>query len=175
VLRYSVICSLDGYIEDSDGKFDWARPSDEMHRYVNDQERSVGTYLYGRRMYDTMVVWETIDDPDPTMRDYAQIWRAANKVVYSRTQTEPRSERTRFESEFDPEVVRAIDGEVSVGGPELAAQAFAFGLVDRVDLYLCPVIIGEGKPALPAGVRVDLKLVGTHSFADGAVHLGYAR
>ena len=175
MIRYGAICSLDGFIEDTDGKFDWAMPSDELHRFVNDQERAVGTYLYGRRMYETMVAWETMDDPDPTMRDYAEIWRAADKIVYSRTQGEPRSARTRFEREFDPEAARAIDGEVSIGGPELAAQALAAGIVDRIDLYVFPVVVGGGKPALPAGLHLDLTLVGTRSFANGAVHLGYAR
>jgi dihydrofolate reductase len=172
---YSAICSLDGYIEDSDGKFDWARPSDEVHAFVNDQERTIGTYLYGRRMYETMVAWETMDDPDPAMRDYAEIWRAAEKVVYSRTLDEPRSARTRIEREFDPDVVRAMEGTVSVGGAELAAQAFAFALVDELHLYVNPVIVGGGKRALPNGVRVDLQLIDEHRFANGTVHLHYAR
>jgi dihydrofolate reductase len=175
VLIYSAICSLDGYIEDSDGKFDWARPSDEVHAFVNDQERTIGTYLYGRRMYETMVAWETMDDPDPIMRDYAEIWRAAEKVVYSRTLDEPRSARTRIEREFDPDVVRAMEGTVSVGGAELAAQAFAFALVDELHLYVNPVIVGGGKRALPNGVRVDLQLIDEHRFANGTVHLHYAR
>jgi dihydrofolate reductase len=175
LIRYSAICSLDGYIEDSDGKFDWAVPSDELHRFVNDQERSIGTYLYGRRMYETMVAWETIDDPDPTMREYAEIWRAAEKVVYSQTLEEPRSARTRIEREFDPDVVLAIEGDVSIGGPQLASLAFEVGIIDCVDLYVCPVIVGGGKPALPAGVKLPLGLVATRSFENGAVHLGYAR
>jgi dihydrofolate reductase len=175
LLIYSAICSLDGYIEDSDGKFDWARPSDEVHAFVNDQERAIGTYLYGRRMYETMAVWETIDDPDPTMRDYAEIWRAAEKVVYSRTLDEPRTARTRIEREFDPDVVRAMEGTVSVGGAELAAQAFALGLVDELHLFVNPVIVGGGKRALPNGVRVDLQLMDEHRFANGTVHLHYAR
>ncbi|HEX4733941.1 MAG TPA: dihydrofolate reductase family protein [Thermoleophilaceae bacterium] len=175
MLIYSAICSLDGYTEDADGKFDWARPSDEVHRFVNDQERSIGTHLYGRRMYETMVYWETVDDPHPTSRDYAEIWRAADKVVYSRTLTEVQSERTRIEREFDPDAIRSIDGDVSVGGPELAAHAFAAGLVDRVDLFVCPVIVGAGKRALPVGIRMDLRLASERSFADGTVHLEYAR
>ena len=175
MLIYSAICSLDGYIEDEDGKFDWARPSDEVHAFVNEQERPIGTYLYGRRMYETMVAWETIDDPDPVMRDYAQIWRAADKVVYSRTLEAVASERTRIEREFDPEVVRAIEGEVSIGGPELAAQGIATGLVDEIHLYVNPVIVGGGKPALPRGARLDLKLLDEHRFANGTVHLHYAR
>jgi dihydrofolate reductase len=175
VLIYGAICSLDGYTEDTDGKFDWARPSDEVHAFVNEQERPVQTYLYGRRMYETMVYWETVDDPDPTSRDYAEIWRAADKVVYSRTLTEVRSERTRIEREFDPEAIRALEGDVSVGGPELAAAAFRAGLVESVNLSVCPVIVGGGKPALPDGVRMDLRLLSSRSFDDGAVHLEYAR
>lgn len=175
MIRYSAICSLDGFIEDADGKFDWARPSDELHRFINDQEREVRTYLYGRRMYDTMVAWETMDDPDPTMREYTDIWRAAEKVVYSRTLEEPRSERTRIEREFDPDVVRVMQGEISIGGPELAAQALELGLVERIDLFVCPVLVGAGKPVLPAGLRMGLRLVGTRTFDNGTVHLEYAR
>jgi dihydrofolate reductase len=175
VLVYAAICSLDGYTEDADGKFDWARPSDEVHAAVNDLERPIGTYLYGRRMYETMVFWETMDDPDPVMRDYAEIWRAADKVVYSRTLESVASERTRIEREFDPESVRAIDGKVSIGGPELAAQAIAAGVVDEIHLYVNPVIVGGGKHALPDGVRLDLTLVDQRRFENGTVHLHYAR
>ncbi|MEA2492826.1 MAG: hypothetical protein QOJ29_737 [Thermoleophilaceae bacterium] len=175
MLVYAAICSLDGYTEDADGKFDWARPSDEVHAAVNDLERPIGTYLYGRRMYETMVFWETMDDPDPVMRDYAEIWRAADKVVYSRTLESVASERTRIEREFDPESVRAIDGKVSIGGPELAAQAIAAGVVDEIHLYVNPVIVGGGKHALPDGVRLDLTLVDQRRFENGTVHLHYAR
>jgi dihydrofolate reductase len=175
VIRYTTNCSLDGYIEDADGSFDFANPSDEYLRFINDQERAVGTYLYGRRIYETMVVWETLDDPDPTMREYGEIWRAADKVVYSRTLESVSSERTRIEREFDPEAARAIDGEVSIAGAELAAQGFAAGIVDRVHLYVYPVILGAGKRALPDGIRVDLRLVSSRSFANGTVHLEYAR
>jgi dihydrofolate reductase len=175
LIVYSVICSLDGYIEDRDGKFDWARPSDEVHAFVNDQERPIGTYLYGRRMYETMVAWETMEDPDPTMRDYTQIWRAADKIVYSRTLDEVRSERTRIEREFDPDAIRALPGSVSVGGPGLAASAFAAGLVDEIHLYVNPVIVGGGKRALPNDLRLDLTLVDERRFENGTVHLHYAR
>jgi dihydrofolate reductase len=175
LIVYSAICSLDGYIEDRDGKFDWARPGHDVHAFVNEQERPIGTYLYGRRMYETMVAWETIDDPSPVMRDYAQIWRAAEKVVYSRTLDQVSSDRTRIERDFDPDAIRAIDGEVSIGGPELAAQGLRAGLVDRIHLYVCPVIVGGGKPALPGDVRLNLQLLGTHSFDNGTVHLEYAR
>jgi dihydrofolate reductase len=175
LIVYSAICSLDGYIEDADGNFDWARPGDEVHSFINQQERPIGTYLYGRRMYETMVAWETMDDPAPEMRDYAEIWRAARKIVFSRTLDSVASANTELEREFDPERVRAIDGDVSVGGPGLASEAFRAGLVDRVHLYLCPVIVGAGKPALPADVRIQLELLSTRSFENGAVHLEYAR
>jgi dihydrofolate reductase len=175
VLVYSVICSLDGYIEDADGKFDWARPGEDVHAFVNDQERAIGTYLYGRRMYETMVAWETMDDPAPVMRDYAEIWRAAEKVVYSRTLVGVASERTRIEREFDADAVRAIGGTVSVGGPELAEQALAAGIVDEIHLYVVPVIVGGGKRALPDGLRLDLTLVDERRFDNGTVHLHYAR
>jgi dihydrofolate reductase len=172
---YSAICSLDGYTEDAGGKFDWARPSEEVHAFVNDQERSVGTHVYGRRMYETMVAWERMDDPEPVMRDYAEIWRAADKVVYSRTLESVSSERTRIEREFNPDALRAIEGKVSIGGAELAGQAIAAGLVDEIHLFLNPVIVGGGKRALPDGVRLDLTLVDQHRFENGTVHLHYAR
>jgi dihydrofolate reductase len=175
VLVYAAICSLDGYTEDAEGKFDWARPSDEVHAFVNDQERSIDTYLFGRRMYETMVVWETMDDADPVMCDYAEIWRAAQKIVFSRTLEAVSSERTRIEREFEPEVVRAIGGKVGIGGPELAAQAIRANLVDEIHLYVNPVIVGSGKPALPSGVRLDLTLVDERRFENGTVYLHYAR
>ena len=175
MLLYSVICSLDGYIEDADGNFDWARPGEDVHAFVNDQERAIGTYLYGRRMYETMVAWETMDDPAPVMRDYAEIWRAAEKVVYSRTLVGVASERTRIEREFDADAVKSIGGTVSVGGPELAEQALAAGIVDEIHLYVVPVIVGGGKRALPDGLRLDLTLVDEHRFDNGTVHLHYAR
>src|SRR3954462_7581968 len=170
MLVYSVICSLDGYVEDADGKFHWARPSEEVHAFVNEQERSIETYLYGRRMYETMVFWETMDDPDPIMREYAEMWRAADKIVVSTTLQGVGRERTRIEREL---VVP--DGTVGIGGPGLAATAFAKGLVDRVGLYVVPVIVGGGKRALPDGIRMDLRLQRSHPFADGTVYLEYAR
>ena len=173
MIRYGVICSLDGYIEDADGKFDWARPSDEVHAFVNDRERATGTYLYGRGMYETMVFWETMDDPDPIMREYAEIWRAADKIVFSSTLEDVRSERTHIERQFAPDLVP--DGNVSIGGPGLAASAFAAGVVDEIDLWVKPVVVGGGKRALPADLRLDLRLVDEHRFADGTVHLHYAR
>jgi dihydrofolate reductase len=175
VIRYGVICSLDGYTEDAAGKFDWARPSEEVHAFVNDQERSIETYHYGRRMYETMVFWETMDDPDPVMRDYAEIWRGIDKVVFSRSLDEVTTARTRLEREFDPELIRAMDGEIEIAGPELAVPAFEAGLFDLVELYVCPVVVGGGKRALPDGLRMDLRLVSSRSFANGTVHLEYAR
>ena len=173
MLAYSAICSLDGYIEDRDGKFDWARPSEEVHAFVNEQERPIRTYLYGRGMYETMVYWETVDDPDPISRDYAEIWRAADKVVFSSTLNEIRSERTRIERRFDPGALPS--GDAGIGGPGLAEAAFAAGVVDEIHLYVVPVIVGGGKRALPADVRLDLTLVDEHRFENGTVHLHYAR
>jgi dihydrofolate reductase len=177
-LVYSAITSLDGYVADEDGKWDWSFPDEEIHAAVNDHEREVGTYLYGRRMYEVLVAWETMDDPAPVMRDYAEIWRAADKIVYSTTLGDAPSARTRIERSFEPEAVRqlvaAADRNVSVGGPALAAQAIRAGLVDEITLFVWPVIVGGGNPALPDGVRVDLELQGERRFANGAVQLRYA-
>jgi dihydrofolate reductase len=151
-----------------------------MHAFVNDMERPIGTYLYGRRMYETMAVWETMDlaGQPPHIRDYAEIWRAADKVVYSRTLERASSERTRIDGDFDPESVRRMkssaERDISMGGPELAGQAIAVGLVDEVHLYLVPVLVGGGKRALPDGVRLELELLDERRFSNGAVHLHYA-
>jgi dihydrofolate reductase len=177
-LIYAAIASLDGYVADEDGKFDWAAPDEEVHAFVNDLERAIGTHLYGRRMYDVMAVWETIDDPAPVMRDYAEIWRAADKVVYSKTLETASSARTRVERDFDPEAVRQLkataQGDITVGGPELAAQAIAAGLVDELHLFLTPVVVGAGKRSLPNDVRVKLELLDERRFGNGVVHLHYA-
>ena len=173
MIVYSAICSLDGHIEDAEGKFDWARPSDEVHAFVNAKERAVDTHLYGRRMYETMVYWETVDDPDPISREYAAIWRAADKIVFSSTLEEVHSERTRIERRFDAEALPA--GTSSVSGPGLAASAFAAGVVDEIHLYVKPVVVGGGKRAMPDGLRLDLTLVDQRRFDDGTVHLHYAR
>jgi dihydrofolate reductase len=177
VLIYSVIASLDGYIEDENGKFDWAAPDEEVHAFINDLERPVGTYLYGRRMYETMVAWETISDERPFMRDYAEIWRAAEKIVYSRTLESASSARTRIERDFDPEAVRRLketsQSEISVAGAGLAAEAIRAGLVDEYRLFLVPVLVGGGKRALPDGVRTELELLEEHRFAGGVVYLRY--
>ena len=176
-LTYSAIASLDGYVADADGNFDWSAPDEEVHAFVNDLERPIGTYLYGRRMYQVLVAWETMSDPEPVMRDYAEIWRAADKIVYSTTLEDVASERTRIEREFDPEAVRRLKDEaasdLSVGGPHLAAEALRSGLVDEVNLLLAPVIIGGGNPALPDGVRLQLELLDERRFAGGTVHLRY--
>jgi dihydrofolate reductase len=176
-LVYSAIASLDGFVEDEDGKFDWAAPGPEVHAFINELERPVGTYLYGRRMYETMRAWETISDPAPHMRDFAEIWRAADKVVYSRGLDAVSTARTRREHDFDPEAVRALkataDRDISVGGPELAGQAIAAGLVDEIHLFLNPILVGGGKPALPTGVRLQLELLDQRRFGSGVVHLHY--
>jgi dihydrofolate reductase len=179
-LAYSAIASLDGYIADASGGFEWAAPDEEVHAYVNELERPVGTHLYGRRMYETMVFWETQgdgpDDSDIT-RDYAAIWRAADKVVFSRTLHAVSSARTRLERDFSPEVVRglkaAAGSDLSIGGAELAGQALAAGLVDDFHLFVVPVLVGGGTRALPDGVEGALELVHEQRFAGGFVHLHY--
>jgi dihydrofolate reductase len=178
-LTYSAIASLDGYIEDEQGDFGWAAPDEEVHAFVNDLERSVATHLYGRRMYDVMAYWQTEGDgPDdsPVSRDYATIWRAADKVVYSRTLTSVSTPRTRLERTFDPAAVDRLKrgADLSIGGPELAGLALAAGLVDEVHLFLVPVAVGGGKPALPHGLRVDLALLDERRFGSGVVYLRYA-
>jgi dihydrofolate reductase len=178
-LIYSAIASLDGYVADAEGKFDWAAPDEEVHGFVNELERPLGTYLYGRRMYETMVVWETMDlaGEPPVMRDFAEIWRAADKVVYSRRLEAPASARTRIERDFDPEAVRrmkaAAQRDVGVGGADVAAQAIRAGLVDECHLLLVPIVVGGGRPALPDGVRVRLELLDERRFGNGTVYLRY--
>jgi dihydrofolate reductase len=179
-LVYFAITSLDGYIEDESGRFDWAEPDAEAHTLANDLERSVGTHLYGRRLYETMVYWETahtLPDQPPYALEYAEIWQAADKVVYSRTLDEVTSARTRIERDFDPEAIReqkeAAEHELSVGGAELAAQAFRAGLVDEIQLLVAPAVVGGGKRALPDGVRVDLELLDERRSGSGMVFLRY--
>ena len=176
-LIYSAIGSLDGYIEDEHGTFDWAAPDEEVHAFVNDLERPVGTYLYGRRMYETMVYWETDDDDAAIARDYGEIWRAADKVVYSRTLQTVASERTRIEREFDAAAIRRFkqssQSDIAIGGAELGGRAIAEGLVDECHLFLHPVVVGGGKRALPAGVRIELELVDERRFRSGVVYLHY--
>jgi len=173
MLVYSALASLDGYVADTDGRFEWAAPDEEVHAFVNDLEREVGTMLLGRRMYEVLAVWETMDDPAPVMRDFAEIWRASDKVVYSRTLDAPTTARTRIEREFDPEAVRAMKGNLSIGGPELAAHAIRAGLVDELQLFVSPIMVGGGTPALPDGVRRPLELVEERRFGNGVVFLRY--
>ena len=180
-LIYNAISSLDGYIEDADGRFDWAAPDDEVHAFVNDLARPVGTHLLGRRMYETMVVWEELPDlaaQPPAMQDFAEIWQAAEKIVFSKTLQTPSSDSTRIERELDPEAVRRLkaraDRDLMIGGSELAAQAIEAGLVDEYQLFLVPVIVGGGKRSLPDGnVRVTLELLDERRFRDGTVYLRY--
>jgi dihydrofolate reductase len=178
-LIYSAIASLDGYVADEKGNFDWAAPDEQVHAFVNDQERGIGTYLYGRRLYQVMAVWQTMETAGepPVMVDYAGIWRAADKVVFSRTLPEVSTPRTRLVRDFDPDAVRqwkeSAERDISVGGPELAAVALRAGLVDECHLFLNPAIVGGGTPALPDGLRVDLELLDEHRFAGGVVHLHY--
>jgi dihydrofolate reductase len=174
-LIYSAIASLDGYVADEHGRWDWSEPDEEVHAFVNDLMRPAGTHLYGRRMYEVLAAWETMEDPDPVIRDYAQLWRAADKVVYSRALQDVSSARTRIEREFEPEAVRRMKAEqdLLVGGPQLAAQAIEAGLVDECHLFLSPVVVGGGKQAFPDGMRVRLELVGERRFGNGVVHLHY--
>ena len=178
-LIYSAIASLDGYIEDKEGKFGWAQPDEEVHTFVNDLERPVGTYLLGRRMYEVMVYWETVgpDDQPRFIRDFAEIWREADKIVYSKTLEVVSSARTRIERDFDPEAVRELkasaERDLSVGGPDLAAHAFRAGLVDEVHLFLTPIVVGGGKHCLPADVRIELELLDERRFGGGVVYLRY--
>jgi dihydrofolate reductase len=178
-LIYAALTSLDGYVEDEDGKFDWAEPDEDVHSFVNDLEREVGTYLYGRRMYETMAVWETmpLDEHPGYIRDYAELWRDTDKIVYSRTLDAPSTSRTRIERDFDADAVRRLkdeaERELAVGGAELAAQALRAGLVDELHLLLAPVVVGGRKRALPDDVRLPLELVGERRFDSGFVHLHY--
>jgi dihydrofolate reductase len=179
-LIYSAISSLDGYIEDMNGKFDWAAPDDEVHRFINNLERSAGTHLYGRRMYETLKVWET--DPNlaaesPLLRDFAEIWQAADKIVYSKTLEAVSTRKTQMERNFNPTVIRqlkeAVEHDILIGGPELAAHAFRAGLIDECHLFLTPIIVGGGKQSLPDNVRLELELLEERRFGSGVVFLRY--
>lgn len=179
-LIYSAILSLDGYIEDTDGNFDWAAPDEEVHSFVNNLEWAAGTYLYGRRMYETMMAWETdlsLAAESAFMRDFAEIWQAADKVVYSRTLEAVSTRRTRLEREFDPEAIRrlkeAAEQDILIGGPDLAAHAFRAGLVDECHLFLTPVLVGGGKQAFPDNVHLELELFEERRFGNGMVFLRY--
>ena len=179
-LIYGMIASLDGYVADEDGNFDWAVPDEEVHAFINDLDRPIGTYLYGRRMYETMVGWETdptLAEQSPLMRDFAQIWQAADKIVYSKTLEAVSTARTRIERDFDPELVRQMKAragrDLIVGGPELAAQAFRAGLVDELYLFVTPIVVGGGKRSLPDNVRLKLELIDERRFGNGMVYLYY--
>jgi dihydrofolate reductase len=176
-LIYSAIASLDGYTADAAGTFEWAAPGPEVHAFINDLERAAGTCLYGRRMYETMAVWETMDvsgEPE-VMREYAEIWRAADKVVYSRTLAEVSTPRTRIEREFDPQAVEEMKArsgrDLTIGGPGVAAHALRAGVVDECQLFLVPTIVGGGTRALPDDVRIDLELLDERRFEGGVVYL----
>jgi dihydrofolate reductase len=175
----SALASLDGYVADEDGNFDWAEPDAEVHALVNDLQRPVGTMLLGRRMYEVLVAWETMETADQPaqIKDFAEIWRASDKIVYSRTLGRASSAKTRIERSFDPDAVRRMKEEagrdLSVGGPDLAAQAIKAGLVDEIQLFLSPIVVGGGTPALPSGVRVTLELLDERRFANGTVYLRY--
>ena len=177
-LIYSAITSLDGYIADESGNFDWAAPDDEVHSFVNDLERPIGTYLYGRRMYETMAYWETAPAGQaPVAQDFADMWQTADKIVYSTTLEMARSSRTRIERRFDPVAVRRMKAaaarDITVGGPDLAAQAIRAGLVDEFHLFVAPIVVGGGKRSLPDGALLKLELTDERRFGSGVVYLRY--
>jgi dihydrofolate reductase len=179
-LIYSAITSLDGCVEDKAGNFDWGAPDEEVHAFINELERPIATYLYGRRMYETMVYWKTDgagEDDSSASRDFAMMWRAAEKIVYSRTLLSASSVRTRIARDFEPAVIGQLKesstSDLAVGGAELAAVAIAAGLVDEVHLFLCPVVVGGGKRALPDDVRMDLDLLDERRFGGGVAYLHY--
>jgi dihydrofolate reductase len=179
-LIYTALTSLDLFVADETGNFDWAAPDEEVHTFVNDLVRPIGTHLYGRRMYEVLVAWEsddiTVGQPPP-IADFASIWRGTDKVVYSRSLDSVSSARTRIERDFDPDAIRAMkasaDRDIGIGGPELAAQALRAGLVDEIQLFLNPIIIGSGNPALPDDIRIRLELLDERRFGNGVVHLRY--
>ena len=177
MLIYSMITSLDGYTADADGKFDWAAPDEEVHAFINDLQRGIGTHLYGRRMYEVMLYWETVslEGSSSAGRDFAAIWRSADKIVYSTTLRTASSARTRIEPRFDPEAVRGLKrhGDVSIAGPGLAASAIRAGLVDEYQLFVTPMVVGGGTSVFPDGVRAGLDLVDQRRFASGVVYLRY--
>ena len=170
-LIYAANISLDGFLEDETGSFDWSVPDEDVHAFWNEHERHIGTSLYGRRMYEAMRVWETDDwltDEPPVVREYAKIWRSADKIVYSTSLSDVSTARTTIERTFDPE------SDLSIGGAEIAAEAVRHGLVDECVLLLCPVIVGGGKPALPRGVRLDLELLDHRRFSNGVIYVRHA-
>jgi len=178
-LIYSALTSLDGYIADQDGKFDWGEPDEEVHTFLNDLMRTIGTFLYGRRMYDVMIAWETLDlaDQPPHMREFAEMWRLADKIVYSQTLETTSSARTQLERDFDADAVRQMkvtaERDIAVAGPTLAAQAFQAGLVDECQLFIAPMVVGGGIRSLPDRVRLKLDLLDERRFGNGMVYLRY--
>lgn len=180
-LIYAANTSLDGFLEDENGLFDWSVPDKEVHAFWNEHERHIGTALYGRRMYETMRVWEEDDwltDEPAVVRDYAQIWRGTDKIVYSTSLSDVSTARTRMERRFEPETVQQLketsDSDISIGGPGIAAEAFRYGLVDECVLVLHPVLVGGGKPALPRGIRLNLELVDHRQFDNGVIYVRHA-
>jgi dihydrofolate reductase len=178
-LIYAANTSLDGYVADRDGRFDWSAPDEEVHAFINDLERELGTHLYGRRMYEVLSAWETMetDDEPAVIKDYAEIWRGADKIVYSTSLEAPSSARTRIERRFDPDAVRELKEsagrDLGIGGPGLAARALAAELVDELHLFVSPVVVGGGTRSLPDDIRLQLELADEHRFANGVVHLHY--
>ena len=178
-LIYSMLTSLDGYVADENGNFDWAAPDEEVHAVINEMAQSVGTFLLGRRMYDVLVAWETmaVADEPQVIKDFAAIWRAADKIVYSRTLEQVASARTRIERTFDPAAVGRLKAtsarDISIGGPDLAGQALRAGLVDECDLFLMPVTVGGGTRCIPDGVHTALELLEERRFASGVVEVRY--
>jgi dihydrofolate reductase len=179
-LIHSSLASLDGYTVDERGRFDWAMPDEEVHTFFNELERGIGTSLYGRRMYETMAAWEkpeTVEGEGAVFREYAEVWKDADKVVFSRTLDRVSTDRTRIEREFDPDAIRRLkeeaDRDISIGGPTLAGVAIDAGLVDEFHLVLMPIAVGGGTPFFPPGIRLDLQLLDVRRFGSGAVHLHY--
>jgi dihydrofolate reductase len=179
-LVYSMIVSLDGYVNDAQGQFGWGAPDEELHVFIGEQSRSLGTYLYGRRIYETMLFWETahtLPDAPPFVVEYAQVWQAAEKVVHSTTLQDVASARSRLVRSFDPEAVGELKAasplDVSVHGPHLAAHALRAGLVDEVQLYVAPVLVGGGTRFFPDDVQLDLELLDQRRFGGGVLYLRY--
>jgi dihydrofolate reductase len=179
-LIYSAITSLDGYVADKSGNFDWAAPDEEVHAFVNELESRAGTYLYGRRIYEVMLAWDDpkmLEDPKGVMRDFAKLWQAADKIVYSRTLMSVSSARTRLEHSLDADAVRKLKSsairDLTIGGPELAGEAIKLGLVDEIHLFLHPIIVGGGMRSLPDDALVQLELMDERRFTSGVVHMHY--
>jgi len=172
-LTYSMLTSLDGYVADQDGNFEWAAPNEEVHAFIDDLERSTGTFLLGRRMYETLAVWDTMpeDGPSPAVNDYGRIWRAAKKIVYSTSLSEPTTKSTEIEHEFNVEAISRLklrsDRNLVIGGPHLAAEAIKAGLVDEFHQFIAPIIVGNGNHWLPKDIHMELELVDVRKFESG--------